>query len=88
MKGASLTHRRKGSSELAAELSEGANKNISALTVRRMLLEVGLKGGKARKKPYLSQANKKKPLEIVKIMKIGHLMIGAKLFGLMKVTLR
>ena len=55
--------RRKSSSELAAELRKGANKNISARTVRRRLLEVGLKGCKARKKPYLSQANKKKRLE-------------------------
>ena len=62
LKRASLADRRKSSSELAAELREGANKNISVRTVRRRLLEVGLKGRKVRKKPYLSQANKKKRL--------------------------
>ena len=66
LKRASLADRRKSSSELSAELRrEGANKNISARTVRR-LLEVGLKGCKAWKKPYLSQANKKKRLEFAK----------------------
>ena len=66
LKRASLADRRKSSSELAAELREGANKNISARTVRRRLLEVGLNGCKARKKPYLSQANKKKMIGICK----------------------
>ena len=66
MKRVSLADRRKSFSELAAELREGANKNISARAVRRRLLEVGLKGYKARKKPYLSQAIKKKRLEFVK----------------------
>ena len=60
LKRAFLADRRTSFSELAAELREGANKNISARTVRRRLLEVRLKGCKARKKPYLSQANKKK----------------------------
>ena len=58
LKRAFLADRKKSFSDLAAELREGANKNISARTVRRRLLEVGLKGCKARKKPYLSQANK------------------------------
>ena len=66
LKRASLADRRKSSSGLSAELREGANKNISARTVRRRLLEVGLKGCKAWKKPYLSQANKKKRLEFAK----------------------
>ena len=66
LKRASLADRRKSSSELAVELREAANKNISARTVRRRLLEVGLKGSKARKKPYLPQANKKKRLEFAK----------------------
>ena len=66
LKRASLADRRKSSSVLAAELREGANKNISPRRVRRRLLEVGLKRCKARKKPYLSQANKKKRLEFVK----------------------
>ena len=84
LKRPSLADRRKSSSELAAELRESANKQISARTVRRRLLEVGLKGCKARKKPTRKNDwNLQK-----KNMKIGHLMIGAKLFGQMKVTLR
>ena len=66
LKRAFLADRRKSFSELAAELREGANKNISARTARRRLLEVGLKGYKVRKKPYLSQANKKKTTGICK----------------------
>ena len=66
LKRAYLAGRRKSSSELAAELRESAKKNLSARTVRRRLLEVGLKGCKARKKPYLSQANKKKRMEFAK----------------------
>ena len=66
LKRASLEDRRKSSSELAAELRVGANKNISARKVRRRLLEVGLKGCKGWKKPYLSQADKKKRLEFAK----------------------
>ena len=56
---ASLADKRKIFSELASELKEGANKNISTRTVRRRLLEVGLKRCKTRKKPYLFHANKK-----------------------------
>ena len=63
LKRASLADRRKSSSELAAEIRDCANKNIS---VRRRLLEVGLKGSKTRKNPSLSQANKKKRLEFAK----------------------
>ena len=66
LKGASLADRRKSFSELADELREGANKNISPRTVRRRLFEVGLKGCKARKKPYLPQPNKKKRFEFAK----------------------
>ena len=66
LKRASLADWRKSFSELAAEIREGANKNISARTVRKRLLEAGLKGCNARKKPYLSQANKKKRLEFAK----------------------
>ena len=66
LKRVSLADKRKTSSELAAELREGTNKNISARRVRRRLLEVGLKGYKVRKKPYLSQANKKKRQEFAK----------------------
>ena len=90
LKRAFLADRKKSFSELAAEFREGANKNISARTVRRRLLEVGLKGCKARKKPYLSQANKKEKTTRIckKKLKIGHLMYGAKLFGQTKVSLR
>ena len=72
---------------------EGCKQTHISSNSGRRLLEVGLKGCKARKKPYLSRANKKKATGICnpttkKNMKIGHLMIGAKLFGLTKVTLR
>ena len=58
LKRASIAYRRKSSSELAAELNEGANKNISARTVRRRLLKWDEKD--------VSQANKKKRLEFAK----------------------
>ena len=66
LKRASLADWRKSSSALPSEFREGANKNISARTERRRLLEVRLNGCKAWKKPYLSQANKKKRLEFAK----------------------
>uniref|UniRef100_A0A2A4K090 Transposase Tc1-like domain-containing protein n=1 Tax=Heliothis virescens TaxID=7102 RepID=A0A2A4K090_HELVI len=55
----SLRNRKKTSSELAAEFSEQMKKTISARTTRRRLQEAGLKGCKARKKPWLSDSNKK-----------------------------
>lgn len=55
----SVRNRKKTSSELAAELPEQIKKPISARTTRRRLLEAGLKGCKARKKPWLSDDNKK-----------------------------
>lgn len=55
----SLRNRKKTSSELAAEFSEQMKKTISARTTRRRLQEAGLKGCKARKKPWLSESNKK-----------------------------
>lgn len=54
---ASLRNRRLSSSELAAEFSQQHNVPISAQTVRRRLLEGGLRGCKARKKPWLSKKN-------------------------------
>ena len=60
MKNVSLRDRRKTSSEVAAELREVSNRQISNRTVR--LVEAGLKGCKVRKKPYLSEVNKKKRL--------------------------
>lgn len=58
----SLRNRKKTSSELAAALSEEVRQPISARTARRRLAEAGLKGCKARKKPWLSD-NKKNRLE-------------------------
>lgn len=55
----SLKNRKKCSSDLAADFSFEINRPISARTTRRRLQEVGLKGCKARKKPWLSQNNKK-----------------------------
>lgn len=56
----SLRNRRKTASEVAAEFREASNKKISNRTVRTRLVEAGLKGCKARKKPYLSEINRKK----------------------------
>lgn len=55
----SLQNRRSTSSELAAGLSGETGRPISARTVRRRLGQAGLKGCKARKKPWLSKKNKK-----------------------------
>lgn len=55
----SLLDRKKTSSELAVILSEAKGKHVSACTVRRRLAKAGLKGCKARKKPWLSHINKK-----------------------------
>lgn len=60
---ASLKDRKKTSSELAAAISEDIRRPISSRTVRRRLLEAGLKGCKARKKPWLSDNNKKNRLK-------------------------
>lgn len=59
----SLKHRKKTSSELAADLTEEIGRPISARTARRRLTEAGLKGCKARKKPWLSEKNKKSRYE-------------------------
>nr|CAH7716000.1 unnamed protein product [Callosobruchus chinensis] len=61
----SMKHRKKTSSELAASLSEEAGKLISARTVTRRLREVGLNGRKAREKPWLSETNKRRRLEVL-----------------------
>ena len=55
----SLKNRKKTSSELAAESSLEINRPVSARTTRRRLHTAGLKGYKARKKPWLSDTNKK-----------------------------
>lgn len=59
----SVKDRKKTSSQLAAALSEEAGKPISARTARRRLVAAGLKGCKARKKPWLTQNNKKNRLD-------------------------
>jgi len=59
----SVRNRKKTSSELAAALSEEVGQPISARTARRRLAEAGLKGCKARKKPWLSDNNIKNRLE-------------------------
>lgn len=59
----SLKDRKKTSSVLAAELSETIGKPISARTVRRRLVGKRLKGCKARKKPFLSEVNRKNRLK-------------------------
>lgn len=59
----SLKNRRKTSSELAAVFREETGTSVSARTVRRRLVQNGLKGCKARKKPLLSEKNKKFRLE-------------------------
>lgn len=59
----SLKNWRKTSSQLAAVFTEETGISISARTVRRRLIQNGLKGCKARKKPWLSEKNKKFRLE-------------------------
>jgi len=49
----SLKNRKKTSSELAAAFAEETGRSISARTARRRHVEGGLKGCKARKKPWL-----------------------------------
>ena len=55
LKRASIADKKEGSLELVAELREDANKNISILTIRRMILKVEFKECKARKKQYMFQ---------------------------------
>lgn len=59
----SLKNRKKTSSKLAAAFTEETGIPISARTVRRRLVQNGLIGCKARKKPWLSEKNKKFRLE-------------------------
>lgn len=58
----SLRNRRLSSKELCSQLSEHHKVKISPRTVRRHLSDVGLKGCKARRKPYLTTTHKKKRL--------------------------
>ena len=61
LKLASIRNRRASSRQLANEFNESsAQKHISPRTVRRRLLEEGLKACRAKKKPLLTQAARKK----------------------------
>lgn len=62
----SLQNRKKTSKQLAEEMKTLCSVDISARTIRRRLGEKGLKGCKARKKPWLSEANRKKRLNWAK----------------------
>ena len=59
----SLGNRRLNSKELARELKESSGVELSAPTVRRRLLENGLRGCKARKKPLLTEKQRKRRLD-------------------------
>jgi len=59
----SLANRRLASKELSRELNESTGAKLSAPTVRRRLLENGLRGCKARKKPLLTEKQRKRRLE-------------------------
>ena len=58
-----LGNRRLNSKELARELKESSGVELSAPTVRRRLLENGLRGCKARKKPLLTEKQRKRRLD-------------------------
>ena len=62
MKNISLRDRRKPASEVTAEFREASDKQISNRKVRARMVEAELKGCKARKKPFLSEINRKKRL--------------------------
>lgn len=62
----SLSNRRLTSKDLAGEFSLDRNKSISFSTVSRRLNAAGLKGCKARKKPWLKEINRKRRLEWAK----------------------
>jgi transposase len=53
----SLKNRKKSSSAVASDFNKDEIHKISSRTVRRRLNEVGLKGRRARKKPWLSADN-------------------------------
>lgn len=58
----SLRNRRKTTVELAEELTSSSGISVSRRTVGRRLAEAGLKGRKARKKPWISETNRQKRL--------------------------
>ena len=59
----SLANRKLTSKELARELKESNSVELSTPTVRRRLLESGLRGCKAIKKPLLTEKQRKRRLE-------------------------
>ena len=58
-----MRNRKLTSKELSRELKESSGVELSAPTVRRRLLENGLRGCKARKKPLLTEKQRKHRLE-------------------------
>lgn len=58
----SLRNRRLSSKDLSSQLYQQYKVKISPRTMRRRLCDVGLKGCKARRKPYLTPAHKKQRL--------------------------
>lgn len=61
-------NRRISSAQLANELREGLKVSISESTVRRRIRSAGFKGRIARKKPFISQVNRKKRLTFAKAL--------------------
>ena len=59
----SLRNRKLTWKKLSRELKESSGVELSASTVRRRLLENGLRGCKARKKPLLTEKHRKHHLE-------------------------
>ena len=59
----SLGNRRLNSKELVRELKKSSGVELSAPTVRRRLLENGLRGCKARKKTLLTEKQRKRRLD-------------------------
>lgn len=58
----SLRNRRLTANEIAAQVSEAGEANVSATTVRRRLIAAGLNGRCAARKPLLRPVNKRKRL--------------------------
>ena len=67
------TNRRKSVASVKAELENELKDIISNSTIRHRLHEVGLYGGVARKKPYISKVNRHKSLQYTKNYRKKHL---------------
>ena len=74
----SLRNRKLTSKELSRELKESSGVKLSAPTARRRLLENDLRGCKARKKPLLTEKQRKHCLEWVRSHVNGLLRSGEK----------